>query len=76
MIKLISFLTTVCFVVTNVSSGLFAATMPVSMLNSDNHVFSDIITTSDLFSQYGQVIFNSYKENAPLVVVINDLHTI
>ena len=73
MVKFISFFITICFIITNVSSGLFATTVPVSVLNNNNSI-SDIVTKSDLFSQYGQVIFNSYKENTPLIVVINDLH--
>ena len=73
MIKFISFCTIICFFITNVCSGLFADVSHATLFNN-KHTIASIMTTSDLFSAYGQVTYNSYKKNTPLVVVINDLH--
>ena len=73
--KFISLITLICFFISNVC-GMVSADMlltsNVSYKNSEK--LNEIITNQDIFSKYAQVTFSSYKKNAPLVVVINDLH--
>ena len=75
MIKFISLFTLICFFITNIGGYAFANgafIVPKSLKN--NETIQQIITNEDVFSKYGQIIYSSYKQNTPLVVMINDLH--
>ena len=70
MIRVLSVFTLVCFLLTNVLGGVFANTIVFPLSYNNN----EIVTKYDTLSQYAQITDNIYKENAPLVVVIHDLH--
>ena len=70
MIRVLSVFTLVCFLLTNVLGDVFANTIVFPLSYNNN----EIVTKYDTLSQYAQITDNIYKENAPLVVVIHDLH--
>lgn len=75
MIKLISLFTLICFLITNTGGPVFANSFAVPKpLKNNENIQQQIITNEDILSKYGQIIYSSYKKNAPLVVMINDLH--
>lgn len=74
MKKILSILILVCFVLTNVCSNVFSNISDGFYYRNFIENSNDLVLKKDLLSQYAQIEDSIYKENTPLVILINDLH--
>lgn len=73
-IKLISFITLVCFLITNVAGVIYGDITYSSLTYNESFDLETIVNKNNLSVKYGQIEEAVYKPGAPVAVVINDFH--